>query len=874
MKSCSECHVRLIQICDEWFETHTAANCQNNSHTHTFNANESSDNYGGDGVVIKQEPPIEMESIQIDELLNVKDDVHLNEFGEIFAANLSTGFEINEFNPVVPQYSDQDIITEDWNSQSNSKSFAEAAKRSKGFPCRFCDQILKSRFRLNCHIQSYHNASSQTNCKHCNQQFDSFEGLDKHLRRCSWKRRKRTYMRRHPHRPIENFTCDICGSTVKKFRTLLDHMNEVHSNKFTFKCRICERFYPNRYYLTKHLNRHKQVFENGQTNESIVGDMDEDLMERRKYVRIHPHRPKRNFTCDICGRTIKRFEMMEEHMSSIHSARDAFRCRICGRVYPNRYYLSKHMNRHKTAAVSGVDETTEDLDKGLMERNKYNRLNASQREEGLRCNECGKVFKHFYLMMEHKSSRHSGESTFQCRKCDRYYPNRYYLTKHLKRHEEAEKNGIPMDQLAGDLDAGLMERNKYVRAEPNEHKSSYDCDDCGMTFKKFCLLTEHRRAKHSVENGFRCRKCGRHYPSRYYLTKHMKRHAETDTMAIIEVNDESSEYDKQLIEPFIPIPIPIPIPINHSNQQKSEFTCDSCGLIYNTYDLLNEHMITNHSDSATSKFICNICSGVYPNRYSLEKHMKQHHDNHEMETNESVNNEAQLIANTLDENLVERERYIRAHPHRPLSNITCDICQKVLKSYYSLREHMLLKHSSGVNSKHSCSICKKLFVSKKRVEKHMELKHPDGTAEEKTKWRAGPKQMCSVCGRLFPDKSKMIAHEKTHFGILTSCNICGKQFLHKHYLRKHINSVHANQRPFACNIDGCKWRFAYPQCLKRHQARKHDMVSNRNPCPICSKEFPDSTYHLKRHLMAHANNTAKEYIPGVKSHSREKKIKV
>lgn len=867
--------MRIIQICDEWFESHTSANCENNTHIHTFNA----DLGGSDGVVIKQEPPVEMESIQIDELLNVKDDVNLNDFGEIFTANLSTGFEVNEIN--TPQYSCQNDTIEGWNlaDRTVGEVAERSQERSKGFQCQFCDQILKSRFRLDCHIQSYHNAGSQTRCKHCNQHFESFDCLDKHLRRCSWNRRKRTYMRRHPHRPIENFTCDICGSTVKKFRTLLDHMNEVHSNKSTFKCRICERLYPNRYYLTKHLNRHKQVFENRPASIAINDDMDKDLIERRKYVRIHPHRPKRNFTCDICGRTIKRFEMMEEHMSSMHSARDTFRCRICGRVYPNRYYLSKHMHRHKSAKGNGLNETIEDLDKGLMERNKYNRLNPIQREEGLSCSECGKVFKHHYLMMEHKSSRHSGESTFQCRKCDRFYPNRYYLTKHLKRHEEAEKNGIPFDQLAEDLDAGLMERNKYVRAERNERKSSYNCDDCGITFKKFCLLTEHRRSKHSVDNGFRCYKCGRSYPSRYYLTKHLKRHTETDTMAVIEFNDKSSECDNPLIEPFIPTQYQI----IHASQPKAEFTCDFCGLVYGSYDLLTEHMVSNHSDSAS--FICNICNGVYPNRFCLEKHMKQHqqhqepqkhHDNHEVKAQEIVRSEEQFIANNLDENLVEREKYIRAHPHRPLSNITCDICQKVLRSYYSLKEHMLLKHSSGTKGKHSCPLCKKLFASKKRVEKHKELKHPDGTAEEKTKWKAGPKQMCSVCGRLFPDKSKMIAHEKTHFGIMTSCEICGKKFLHKHYLRKHIKSVHSNHRPFGCNIDGCNWSFAYPQCLKRHQARKHGMVTNRNECPICGKDFPDSTYHLKRHLKAHANNTAKEYIPGVtpKGHSREKKIKV
>lgn len=203
-------------------------------------------------------------------------------------------------------------------------------------------------------------------------------------------------------------------------------MNEVHSSKFTFKCRICQRKYPSRYYLAKHLNRHKLAFENGQVMDD---DLDEDLIERRKYVRIHPHRGDRNFTCDICGKSILRFEMLEEHMSLNHSALDSFQCNICQRTYPNRYFLQKHKSRHKTAAEIGIDVLDDDLDKGLMERNKYRRLKPGERKVGLTCDECGLEFKHHYLLMEHKSSKHSGESVFDCKKCGRLYPNRYIQNK-------------------------------------------------------------------------------------------------------------------------------------------------------------------------------------------------------------------------------------------------------------------------------------------------------------------------------------------------------------------------------------------------------------------------------------------------------------
>lgn len=166
--------------------------------------------------------------------------------------------------------------------------------------------------------------------------------------------------------------------------------------------------------------RHKQALKNGQADDTLMGDLDDDLIERRKYVRVHPHRPSADFTCDICGKVVSRFEALEEHMILTHSARDSFYCRICGRVYPNRYYLSKHIARHKNAAANGINMLEEDLDKDLMERNKYVRIPPEERKAQLTCSECGKQFRHHSLLMEHKSSRHSGKSGFQCRKCGKY----------------------------------------------------------------------------------------------------------------------------------------------------------------------------------------------------------------------------------------------------------------------------------------------------------------------------------------------------------------------------------------------------------------------------------------------------------------------
>ncbi|XP_055326687.1 zinc finger protein 107-like [Sitodiplosis mosellana] len=878
-QTCTGCNVRLIQICDKWFEVHTVANCQNNHHVHTFNTNNAGHNDNGEIMVIKQEPPAEMEAAQLDELLNVKPDVDLDDFGEIFAANLNT-IEMSEnnggFDTTQQHQNSNDISQLNYQVVSITVKEKHENKRTKGFQCRFCDKVVLSRFRLDSHIQSHH-MDNKTSCKHCGRNFTSFQRLDNHVKRCTSNNKKRPYLRSHPHRPTENFTCDLCGSVLKKFRTLFDHMNEVHSSKFTFKCRICQRKYPSRYYLTKHLNRHKQAFENRLANDaSNVGDLDEHLMERRKYARIHPHRPAVDFTCDICGKAISRFDMLEEHMSISHSARDSFQCNICLRTYPNRYFLQKHKARHKNAAANGIEMLEEDLDKGLMERNKYHRLAPGERRSDLTCDECGREFKHHYLLMEHKTSKHSGESVFECRKCGRFYPNRYYLTKHMKRHEEAEKCGIPEDQLPQDLDVGLMERAKYVRADRNERKTVFDCDECSRSFNKFCLLTEHKRSRHGY--GLSCRKCNRSFASRKKFAKHMKRHDQ----------EISAENDRNPIEhePYVHTNV-------YAYQPKPEYVCNSCGLKYNTHELLKLHMASNHSNHLNTanleiieiqhnlsikpesheKVEEEIEEGVEEIVKEEEKIEKEEEERGREKNGarrrkmEKQNRKEKEQHDNSDEDLVQRE-YLRAHPHRPASNFTCEICQKVLSTYYSIKLHMRSRHTRKVRVKHPCPKCNKEFVSKIRLEKHRISKHPnvpdaplDAPAEASKSKGVESKQMCSICGRLFPDKSKMIAHEKTHLGIMTSCNICGKKFMHKTYLRKHIMGVHTNERPFACGIDGCEWRFSYQPCLKRHQARRHGLVNNPNQCPICGKCFPDSTYHLKRHLKAHANNTAKEYFP-------------
>lgn len=283
---------------------------------------------------------------------------------------------------------------------------------------------------------------------------------------------------------------------------------------------------------------------------------------------------------------------------------------------------------------------------------------------------------------------------------------RYYLQKHSKRHAEAEALGIPLDSLAADIDDGLKERKDYIKMGQNEYQNgTFDCNECGETFSKFCKLTKHRRAEHNFDNELRSKNRGRSCPSRYKKQEHepeLSLNVTAAATATAKIADNDDLLTVMERKPWVR---------NHPHQPKSEFICETCDITFKQYDSIKEHMTSKHSNK--DSFMCYKCNRTYPNRYYLQKHMKRHQSD-----------QAQGEADHLDDNLVER--MWKVHPHRPKSNFVCDFCQKTVRSYYSIRDHILSKHVSKKKETNkrsrkqmSCSQCDKKFVSIKCFKKHM-----------------------------------------------------------------------------------------------------------------------------------------------------------
>jgi uncharacterized Zn-finger protein len=60
------------------------------------------------------------------------------------------------------------------------------------------------------------------------------------------------------------------------------------------------------------------------------------------------------------------------------------------------------------------------------------------------------------------------------------------------------------------------------------------------------------------------------------------------------------------------------------------------------------------------------------------------------------------------------------------------------------------------------------------------------------------------------------------------CEICKASFAFKSYLKNHVSGVHGNLKPFQCLI--CKSSFSQAGSLKRHESTVHKNVQFENRC--------------------------------------------
>lgn len=188
----------------------------------------------------------------------------------------------------------------------------------------------------------------------------------------------------------------------------------------------------------------------------------------------------------------------------------------------------------------------------------------------------------------------------------------------------------------------------------------------------------------------------------------------------------------------------------------------------------------------------------------------------------------------------------------------CNTCDTRFMTSGTLQQHI---KQCVISEKFTCEFCLSSYISKKSLAIHKYENHKSEKEKVKqTNTRAKrseylkTKIKCDFSGcDVMMRKNNMSKHLKDHHGSGVNCTECGKVFLWKERLEKHmllhaIGAIHYEN--FTC--EHCQEVFSDKNRLITHM-RHHIPKNEREECKICGSKCIDKA-GLRRHMRYHAES--------------------
>ncbi|GAB0090300.1 hypothetical protein DMENIID0001_050190 [Sergentomyia squamirostris] len=180
-------------------------------------------------------------------------------------------------------------------------------------------------------------------------------------------------------------------------------------------------------------------------------------------------------------------------------------------------------------------------------------------------------------------------------------------------------------------------------------------------------------------------------------------------------------------------------------------------------------------------------------------------------------------------------------------NHQCKICKKLFRSPYKLRVHMVT-HTG--ERKFECGLCEKKFAKKDVLSTHLKIHMANVHTANVT---------CSICGIVSKNAFSLKQHMRRHTADKSfQCSVCGKAFVYKCDMIRHIDGVHNKQRKNSKDLPS----FNCAACLKGF-TRKPDLIRHLQihlkklyKCPFCPRSFK-----MKKFAKAHVDSHFQAEIP-------------
>uniref|UniRef100_A0A8C9Y1J4 Zinc finger and BTB domain containing 11 n=1 Tax=Sander lucioperca TaxID=283035 RepID=A0A8C9Y1J4_SANLU len=388
---------------------------------------------------------------------------------------------------------------------------------------------------------------------------------------------------RPPKQPVETpeHTCSECGMSFQRRYALIMHTLK-HEKSRGYKCSLCSKEFQYAASLRAHLARHKQQssqrapITKPPVEQSSEGKVESDLEEKN----LSPH-TKREFVCDICGKTLPKLYSLRIHMLN-HTGVRPHTCKVCGKTFAHKHSLKMHRALH-------------DVTKQFQ------------------CTYCKKMFVSKRSMEEH-TSIHTGESKYLCNTCGATFHRASALSKHLKKH-------LPKPDVRPFACAHCDKRfyeSKDLQQHMNKHMGlkPFQCQVCGKCYSWKKDWYSHVKS-HSVAEPFKCNVCGKEFFEKALFRRHVtkathgkkgrvKQNLERECEQCGRKFTQLREYRRHV----------------NNHQGVKPFECLTCGVAWADARSLKRHVRTHTGERP---YVCPMCQEAHIDARTLRKHMAKYH---------------------------------------------------------------------------------------------------------------------------------------------------------------------------------------------------------------------------------------------------------
>ncbi|XP_021701688.1 zinc finger protein 436 [Aedes aegypti] len=342
-------------------------------------------------------------------------------------------------------------------------------------------------------------------------------------------------LNRHLMTHLYPYPCDYCPLRFLTQASYIDHMKSQHEagDSDGFACDYCGKFFNKKRQFYHHLAKHKAL-EDGKYKCEHCGKAFGCGALLKRHRRIHTG--EMPFECKKCGKKFNHEANFQNH-KRLHIGERAYVCEECGKTFHNgtslRYHKAEHFPDDPQYRPAPLTTQRPRYNTSAESKPHIRKDSSGVKYYICEFENCTYETDQYRTFFYHRSMH---LKKFKCDICEKRFPLRCTLTKHIENVHEgkiAEKN------LACPYCSKMFacKQKLSLHVDIHENNRRHKCQFCDKAFVQKANCSAHERI-HTGERPHVCRIC----PAAFITSSGRKKHERTHS-ELVESQDLQEEYD-------------------------------------------------------------------------------------------------------------------------------------------------------------------------------------------------------------------------------------------------------------------------------------------------------------------------------------------